>query len=326
MKNIVIIGGGTGTFTLLAGLRKYPVNNTVIVSTADDGGSGGKLRYELGVIPPGDYRQCLIGLSYTEENMKKLFSYRFQSGSLKGHTAGNIIIAALEKVAGNIVEAINLAGKMLNVRGQVLPVTLNPTHLIAVLKNGKKIVGEHNIDDQDSSKQKAVSIKQLQLKPNVPANPKALEAIKQADVIVFGPGDIFTSILPNILVKGIKEVINKSSAKKILVTNLMTKFGQSDNFKASDFVKVLKKYLGGKIDIVLANNKKPLPADLKKYAKEKAKMVQVDMANLEKLKVKIISEDFLSSVKVKKQAGDVLKRSFLRHNSDKLAKIIYNLD
>src|SRR4051812_16786495 len=148
MKNIVIIGGGTGTFTLLNGLRKYPSNNSVIVSSADDGGSTGILRKELGVMPPGDIRQCLVGLSYTQKEMQELFNFRFNAGSLKGHTVGNIILAALDKIAGT-EEAINLAGKMLNVRGQVVPVSLSPTILSAQLKNGKKLIGEHNIDDQN---------------------------------------------------------------------------------------------------------------------------------------------------------------------------------
>ena len=146
MKKIVIIGGGTGTFTLLSGLRKFPSDNSVVVSTADDGGSTGRLRGELGVIPPGDIRQCLGGLSYTDETLRKLFSYRFAKGDLKGHTVGNIIIAALEKITGSVEQAIIQSAKMLNVRGQVVPVTLHPTRLSAIYNNGKKIIGEHNIN------------------------------------------------------------------------------------------------------------------------------------------------------------------------------------
>ena len=148
MKNIVIIGGGTGTFTLLSGLRKFPSNNTVIVSSADDGGSTGILRKDLGVMPPGDIRQCLVGLSYTQDEMKQLFNFRFDKGSLAGNSVGNIILAALEKIAGT-EQGIELAGKMLNVRGQVFPVSLTPTTLSAILQNGKRIVGEHYIDDQN---------------------------------------------------------------------------------------------------------------------------------------------------------------------------------
>jgi uncharacterized cofD-like protein len=314
MKNIIIIGGGTGTFTLLSGLRKYPSNNTVIVSSADDGGSTGILRKELGVMPPGDIRQCLVGLSYTQDEMKQLFNFRFDRGSLKGHSVGNIILAALEKIAGT-EEGINIAGKMLNVRGQVLPVSLTPTVLSAQLKNGKKLVGEHNIDDQNPAG-KSSPIKSLSLSA-AKANPKVIKALELADVIVFGPGDLFTSILPNILVKGVAEAVNKSKAKKVLVTNIMTKFGQTDGFKVSDFVKTTEKYLGGKLDAVIANSKKPDAKALALYKKQKAVFVEPD--------IKVKTADLLHSNTFQKASGDKLQRSLLRHDSDKLAKIIWEL-
>jgi uncharacterized cofD-like protein len=327
MKNIVIIGGGTGTFTLLSGLRKYPSNNSVIVSSADDGGSTGILRKDLGVFPPGDIRQCLVGLSYTQTEMRELFNFRFNKGGLAGHTAGNIILAALEKITGNTETAIEIASKMLNVRGQVLPASLTPTTLSAILQNGKKIIGEHFIDDPFSAKAtkgRQSPIKKLILS-SARANPNAIKALQQADVIIFGPGDLFTSVLPNILVKGVARAINKSKAKKVLVTNIMTKFGQTDGFKASDFVKVLESYLKGKINYVVANNKKPNVEILKKYAGEKAKFVEADIAGLSKTKVEAVSLDLLSTNIVKKTAGDKLKRSILRHDPEKLAKIIWEL-
>jgi len=323
MKNIVIIGGGTGTFTLLSGLRKFPSNNSVIVSTADNGGSGGKLRYELGVIPPGDYRQCLLGLAYTDDVVKDLFSYRFAEGSLQGHTVGNIIIAALEKITGNIENSIEIAGRLLNIRGSVLPVSLKPTELSAILENGKKLFGEHSIDDQKPIG-KASPIASLKLS-SAKANPKALVALKNADVIIFGPGDLFTSILPNILVPGIKEAINKSSAKKILVTNIMTKFGQTDHFKASDFVKVLQQYLKGKIDVALVNNKKPAAPQLKRYAAQKAVLVEADMNNIKEQGVEVVAQDLLSDSIPSAAKGDKLQRSFLRHDPEKVAKLIWSL-
>ena len=250
-----------------------------------------------------------------------MFNFRFNKGSLAGHSVGNIILAALEKIAGT-EEGINLASKMLNVRGQVLPVTLEPTVLSAVLANGRKIVGEHNIDEQNI-KQQVASIKGLQLKPNAPANPKALKAIEAADAIIFGPGDLFTSTIPNLLAKGVASAVNKSKAKKILITNIMTKFGQTDGFKVSDFVNVLQKYLGGKINVVLANNKKPRDDVLKKYAGEKAKFVEANLKSGKNLQV--IGQDLISADVVKKASGDKLKRSFLRHDSNKLAKLIWEL-
>ncbi|MFY9463160.1 MAG: gluconeogenesis factor YvcK family protein, partial [Candidatus Sungiibacteriota bacterium] len=209
MKNIVIIGGGTGTFTLLAGLRKFPTNNSVIVSSADDGGSTGVLRRELGIMPVGDIRQCLVGLSYTDDAMRNLFSYRFDRGTLAGHTVGNIILAGLEKTAGSMEKAIALAGAMLNVRGAVLPVTLVSTTLAATYADGKKVSGEHLIDEPRTHR--TSPIVSLKLTPAAPANPAALTALEKADAIVFGPGDLFTSVLPNLIVKGVAERIRASS-------------------------------------------------------------------------------------------------------------------
>jgi uncharacterized cofD-like protein len=322
MKNVVIIGGGTGTFTLLSGLRKFPSNNSVVVPTSDDGGSYGILRKELGVMTTGDIRQCLVGLSYADAQVQKLFNFRFDKGSLKGHSSGNIILAALEKITGNVESAIEIAAKILNVRGQILPVTLVPTVLSAELANGKKIIGEHNIDDQKGAK--AQSIKNLKLSA-AKANPKVLKALREADAIVFGPGDLFTSVLPNLLVKGVTEAINNSKAKKIAVINIMTKFGQTDTFKASDFMKALQKYLGGKIDIVLLNTKKPAAKFISRYKKEKARLVVNDIENLKKLGLQILAKDLLSQNVFQKNGGDVLKRSFLRHDSDKTAKVIWDL-
>jgi uncharacterized cofD-like protein len=322
MRNIVIIGGGTGTSTLLQGLKKYPVDLSVIVSTADDGGSTGILRKELGVIPPGDIRQCLLALSDAPKEVKELFNFRFSSGNLKGHNAGNIILAALEKISG-IEEGVSLASKMLNVRGQVLPVSLTPTTLSAILQNGKKIVGEHFIDDRKPMG-KASPIKSLQLTV-AKANPRALKALLHANAIVFGPGDLYTSVLPSLLVSGINGAINRSKAKKLLVTNIMTKFGQTDGFKASDFATEIEAYLKGKIDYVLANNKKPSQEILRKYVKEKAEFVETDINALAKTKAETIALNLLSGSIIKKIAGDSLKRSWLRHDSEKLAKIIWEL-
>lgn len=323
MKNIVIIGGGTGTFTLLNGLRKFPTNNSVIVSSADDGGSTGKLRSSLGVFPPGDLRQCLVGLSYTEEHLKELFNYRFESGDLAGHTAGNIIIAALEKIMGGVEPAVSLAGKLLNVRGAVLPVTLKPTLLTAVLKNGKKIVGEHNIDEPRKVTSDGLRVTGLKLSPNIQANPKALAALKAADVIVLGPGDLYTSILPNLLVKGVKEAIDASKAKKVLVSSIMTKSGQTDGFDAETFVNITNQYLGKKkLDAVIVNTKKPDAKTLVIYKKTGAEFVSPvkNISNTE-----VLSAELISNQIHKKSAADKLHRSILRHESNKLAQIIYEL-
>jgi uncharacterized cofD-like protein len=323
MKNIVIIGGGTGTFTLLSGLRKFPTNNSVIVSSADDGGSTGRLRKDLGVFPPGDLRQCLVGLSYTEEHLKDLFNYRFENGELKGHTAGNIIISALEKITGSVDTALVLASKILNVRGEVLPVTLKPTLLTAIFKNGKVIKGENKIDEPRKIRNPKSEIRSLQLTPNISANPKAIEAIKNASVVVFGPGDLYTSILPNLLPKGVREALDTSHAKKVLVSSLMTKSGQTNGFSAKEFVEVTNSYLGKKkLDTVIVNTKKPDSKALLMYKKTGAEFVE-PVKNLSN--VEIISADLLSNQIFQKSKGDILHRSLLRHDSDKLAKVIYEL-
>ncbi|MFA5953998.1 MAG: gluconeogenesis factor YvcK family protein [Patescibacteria group bacterium] len=328
MKNIVIIGGGTGTFTLLSGLRKFPVNNTVIISSADDGGSTGRLRTELSVMPAGDIRQCLVGLSYTDEALKKLFNYRFDKGSLSGHTVGNILLAALEKITGNVESAIAASAKLLNVRGEVLPVTLFPTKLSARLKNGNTIVGEHRIDEPTAKHRSPIV--GLSLSPSAPANPRALDAIRHADAIVFGPGDLFSSTLPSLLVRGVKEAILKSSAKKVFIVNIMTKSGQTDGFSASDFVQTFNSYLSQDkktfvVDAVIVNTKKPGAADLVRYRKTGATLVQTDAANLRKFGARVIAAPLVSSRSFKRANGDTLTRSFLRHDENKIAKIIWEI-
>ena len=328
MKNIVIIGGGTGTFTLLAGLRKFPTNNSVIVSSADDGGSTGVLRRDLGVMPVGDIRQCLVGLSYTNDAIRDLFSYRFTHGTLAGHTVGNIILAGLEKTAGDIEKAIALAGTLLNVRGAVLPVTLTPTILSATYRDGRTVRGEHHIDEPRT--RRTSPIVSLKLTPTVPANPAALAALEKADAMVFGPGDLFTSVLPNLLVKGVAERIRASSAKKIVITNIMTKPGQTDGFSASDFIRVIAAYLSIKTapcipDIALINTKKPPASRLAQYKKQGAAPVTPDSTAIRALGVAVIAADMLSRHAYRPPAGDHLARSALRHDSDKTAKIIWKL-
>jgi len=320
MKNIVIIGGGTGTSTLLSGLREFPTNNSVIVSTADDGGSTGKLRKELGVMPPGDLRQCLIGLSHADPVLKNLFVYRFNKGELAGHTIGNIMLAALEKMT-DVTTAIATLAKMLQVEGSIVPVTLFPTNLSAILENGKRIAGEHAIDEPRHNG--ASPISSLSLRPSQPANPRALALIRQADAIVFGPGDLYTSTIPNLLVKGVSEALKKSKAVKILITNIMTKHGQTNGFKASDFVVAMQKYVP--IDVLIVNNKKPTRSQAALYKKEKSVFVEPDIPTLKKFGLKVIALPLLSSNTFAKSDGDDLKRSYVRHNAKKLSKILYKL-
>ena len=327
MKTIVLIGGGSGTFTLLKGLRQFPTNNIVIVSTADDGGSTGALRRDLAVMPMGDIRQCLVGLSYTDPALQKLFSYRFDAGSVKGHSAGNLILAALEKITGSPEGAIAEAARMLNVRGEVLFVSKRPTTLSARLKDGTVIKSEHDIDEPINKKRSP--IKKLLLSPSE-MNPRVEDAIARADAIIFGPGDLYTSTIPNLLVPGVAETIVSSGARKILITNIMTKLGQTDGFNASDFLHVTNEYLhkGEKtcgIDTVIVNTQKPRPNLLDIYKKEKSTFVEPDLPALKKEGVRIIAKPVISNHFHKKVNGDSLKRSIVRHDPDKTAEVIWDL-
>ena len=321
-KNIVVIGGGTGTFTVLSGLKKYPVNLSAVVSMADDGGSTGRLRDELGVLPPGDVRQCLVGLS-SSEKLRDLFNYRFGKGSLAGHSFGNLFISALEQVTGSFDKAIEEVGKILAIQGQVIPVTLNKVRLQAILKNGRELKGEHQISS--SNLLKKTGIKKLLLIPRAKANQKALKAIEQADLIIIGPGDLYCSIVPNFLVQGLPQAIGKSKAKKIYICNLMTKKGHTDNFSLNDFVETVEKYLGQDvIDFVIFNTKKPAQQILNRYTQE-GETVRLNKKISKKKSFGLIGVNLLSSQIYQQDSNDRLRRSLIRHHPDKLAKVIMKL-
>lgn len=310
MKNISIIGGGSGIFNVLVGLKKYDVNLSAIVSVADSGGSSGILRSEYGVLPPGDLLRCLVALSDSAPLMKDLFLYRFTEGEgLKGHRFGNLFLTALTEVTGSDEIAILEAAQILNIRGRVLPVTLDKVHLCAELENGAVIKGETNIDipKHDGN----LKIKKAFLEPKARAYYGAVKALENSDVIVIGPGDLYSSIIPNLLVNGIAEAIRNSKAKKIYVCNIMTKFGETNNFKASDFVAELEKYLGqGTMDYVVANTGQISKEMHEKYSKENAVQVQLDESEFKKRKINLV-------------AADVLHESnIVRHDADKTSRII----
>ncbi len=316
MKNVqenpkvVVIGGGTGVFTVISGLRKYPLDLTAIVSMADDGGSTGVLREEFGILPPGDVRRVLVAMSRSDDRlMSDLFNYRFEEGGLRGHTFGNIMLTALERITGSFETAVREAGIMLGARGEVLPVTLTDTRLCAVLEDGSLIRGETNIDipKHDPTKK----IKKVFLNPKAKANISARKSILAADLVVVGPGDLYSSIIPNILVSGIPGAIKQSKAKKVYVVNLMTKWGETNGFLAGDFITTLERYLGkGILHYAIINQKRPGSARLKEYAEEHAEFVQAD--SLPKKPTPIF--------------GDFLRRKgFLRHDPDRLAEILVSL-
>src|SRR5688572_17972625 len=218
MKSVVTIGGGTGQFTLLSGLKKFPVNLTAIVNMADDGGSTGVLRDELGVLPPGDVRQCLVALSEAPEELRDLFNYRFDEGSLKGHSFGNLFLSAVQKKTNNFGEAIRIAGDILRIKGQVIPITLDNVRLAISWSDGTTVQGEGRIDIMHFVKEKGLP--RLYLEPKAVINPAAERAIANADAIIIAPGDLYTSLGPLLIVQGVAEALLASNATKIYVSNL----------------------------------------------------------------------------------------------------------
>lgn len=326
MKNIVTIGGGTGSFVLLGGLKKYLVNISAIVSMTDDGGSTGVLRDELGVLPPGDVRQCLVALSESSETLRTLMNYRFADGKLKGHSFGNLFLSALEKIKGNFSSGVIEAANILNVKGEVLPVTENDTDLFLELKNGKKLRGENEINHNYEIEK--IGIRKIYLEPVAKANKRALEKIKKADMIVIGPGNHYCSVIPNLLVSGIAQAIKKSKAKVVYNCNLVNKKGHSEKFSVDDYVDSIEKYIGkNRINIVTFNTKKPEKKLIKKYEKQKEPLVKFEKNNKKEVKYKIIKADLLSRDKVVYDKSDKIAkiRSYIRHDSKKLAKVLMKL-
>ncbi|MBI5409350.1 MAG: YvcK family protein [Nitrospirae bacterium] len=309
MKNLLIIGGGTGSYTILKGLKAYSdrYKLTAIVSMMDSGGDTGKLRDEYGILPPGDVRRCLVALSEESDLIKKLFQYRFSSGSLKGKNFGNIFLTALSDITGSDEQAIKETGNILKIKGRVIPVTLDNVDLCAKLEDGSVIHGESNIDIPKHNPE--LRIKQVFLKPKAKANPDAVDAILNADAIIIGPGDLYTSIIPNFLVAGIPEAVCGCKAEKIYICNLMTKYGETHHLSASEHVKALKKFAKIKcLDNVIVNNGEPSHELLKEYAKEHSFPVSYDVKELYELGVKkVIEADIMN------------KQVLIRHNPERVA-------
>ncbi len=311
MKKVVVIGGGTGNFVVLKGLKKYDVDLSAIVSMADSGGSTGILRDELGVLPPGDVRQCLVALSNSSRLMRSLMNYRFENGGLGGHSFGNLLLSALEKVTGSFEKAVEEAGKILVIKGTVIPVTTNQVHLKMVLSNRKILEGEKEIY---LSKEIDRGYKSIFLEPYPKVNPHVIESIKNADLLILGPGGIYTSIIPNLLVEGVREAFCRSKAKKIFVVNLMNRIGQTTGFKVSQNLKEIIKFLGKDVfDYILVNKTNPPKRLLEEY-KEEGEIIINDMQE-----ARVISSDLLGPLG-EENKRDLLKRNLIRHDSKKLAK------
>lgn len=311
-KNIVVVGGGTGSYSVLSGLKKYPVNLTAIVSMADDGGSTRILREEFGMLPPGSVRPAMVALSSQEETFAKLFSFRFSCGNLAGHNFGNLFLAALTQQLGSFEKALEKASQLLHLKGEVIPSTLQQVKLNAELEDGRVIAGETNIDIPKHNGN--LKIQRVWLEPKAKANPRALKAIREADLIVIGPGDLYTSVIPNFLVQGISEAVKRSKAKKVYVCNLMTKFGETAGFGAADFIAQLDKYVKkNTLDYFLVNTKRPSAARIRRYEKQHSQFVKCSREDFQNERFKVLSKNLIR------------KKGFIRHDADILAKLLISL-
>lgn len=307
---IVAVGGGTGLSMLLSGAKNITNNLTAIVSVGDDGGSSGRLREEMGILPPGDIRHCITALADDEDLVNKLFKYRFKNGEgLEGHSFGNLFLTALYDITGDMVSAVRASSRVLSIRGRVLPATLDDMKLVAEMEDGRIVHGESTIPEAHGR------IKRLFTEP---ANCKALEdviqAIRNAELIILGPGSLYTSVIPNLLVKQISEEIIKSKARKIYVCNIMTQPGETDNYTVSDHLKALIQHSGSSkiVDAVLVNDYLPEKlADI--YQKSGSYPVKLDTQEVKKLGIKIVAKKLIQDS----------KEGLVRHSSNRVARAVY---
>lgn len=311
---IVAIGGGHGLSTMLRGLKYFSRDITAIVTTADDGGGSGMLRQDLGMLPPGDARDCVLALSNTEPILEKLMTYRFHEGSLEGQNFGNLLLAALNGICGSFAEAVRQMGEVLAITGRVLPVTEEDIHLQAQFEDGSTVFGESAIFYHKKEAKKR--IRRVTLTPEHPqAFPQSLQAIARADLILIGPGSLYTSIIPNFLVSGITDAVKNARGYKLMVMNLMTQDGETEGYSASDHLRALIRH-GDKtmVDGCLANSG-PVPEHLKEdYLREGAEVMKVDREEIEAMGVRLFTAPLLSE-----------KSEYARHDPALLARAIMDI-
>lgn len=311
---IVAIGGGTGLSTMLRGLKRYTRNLTAIVTVADDGGGSGVLRREIGMPPPGDIRHCMEALANVEPIMEELMTYRFSEGALTGQSFGNLLLAALNGITGSFEEAVSQMSQVLAITGKILPVTSADVQLEAVFENGTRVVGESQISS--FKKEQECFISHVNLIPSRPkATKQALTAIQKADLIILGPGSLYTSIIPNLLVEGVSESIQCSQALKLYICNIMTQEGETEGCTAGDHIQALIHHgMPDLLDICLANSA-PVPENLlEKYQIEDATPLVVDEERIKALGIEVVERPLGCDT-----------GNYARHDSDKLASAIYHL-
>ncbi|MBI3083688.1 MAG: YvcK family protein [Candidatus Omnitrophica bacterium] len=307
---LVVIGGGTGLSTLLSGLKHYTTNITAIVTMADDGGSSGRLRQEFDMLPPGDIRNCLVALADTEPLMQRLFQYRFAEGSaLQGHNFGNLFITAMTKITGDFERAVQASSKVLAIRGRVVPSTNMKVHLAAELDDGSVTLGETKISQVD------VPIRRIYLEPaGCQPTAEALEAVREAHAVILGPGSLYTSIIPNLLVEHMVDAIVQSKALKIYVCNVMTQSRETNGYRASDHVRALVAHANpGVIQLCLVNTETVPHALLEKYRQEGAFPVEPDIERIRELGYQVVAENIIST------------ENYVRHDPDRVAKLVIQL-
>lgn len=307
---IVSIGGGNGLSTLLRGLKKFRADLSVIVTVTDDGGSSGRLREELGALPPGDIRNCMIALSEDEGLMSRLFRFRFSSeGALDNHSFGNLFLTAMASVTGDFAEAVRLTSEVLAIKGVIYPSTNSSVHLWAELEDGTTVEGETRI----SASGKRIRRVHLSREDALPLK-GALEAIEAADLITIGPGSLYTSLIPNMLVKEVIDAVRRSSAAKLYIQNIMTQPGETEGYSAADHAQALAEHCGGNLfSNVLVNNRTPSAEMLRRYEAEHSGMVHVDRARLEAMGLNVVEHDLLT------EDGKI------RHDPDRLARAVFEI-
>lgn len=311
---VVAIGGGTGLSTMLRGIKKYTPHVTAIVTVSDNGGGSGILRQEMNIMPPGDIRNCLVALANTEPIMKDLLQYRFKEGTLKGQNFGNLFLAALSDVSGSFERAVQVTGNVLAITGKVLPVTLEDVELYATFENGVCVEGETEIVEY--SKKEKVLIKQIELNPlNPTPGDEVIEEIENADIVILGPGSLYTSIVPNLLVGSVAEAVNKTKAKKVYIANMMSQPGETTGFSIEDHIRVLERYIGTQsIDMAIVNTAPILEEYVKKYIEDGADVLSYNQADPVWQHVQRV-EAPLVRINHEKQ--------FIRHDPNKLAAYIF---
>lgn len=319
--SVVVIGGGTGTYTVLSGLRDKNVDVTALLTMVDDGGSNRVLRDEFGLLPTSGVRLAMVALSEQQSLLRELFMYRFHQGTgISGMTFGNLFLAAVSDIVGSQKDAIEKTCQLLSVKGNVLPISWDDVRLVATYEDGYEVIGEHRIDEP--SHDGTLRIKKLATIPKAHISKEAKDAIMHADLIVLGPGDFYTNTISNLVIGGVCEAMKKSKGKLVFIVNLMTKYGEAYNYKVSDYLRDLARYIPlTRLDVVLINNDTDYPKKaLEKYIDERSIPVEDDLRAFPLPDgVRVVRAALVSKHEVVPDKGDVLKRSMIRHDSIKLA-------